>query len=62
MRSSKSRITILYVVAAIAVAACLHSFLTEDVGVSGVTSALLAVVLAWEATRQLRNRADDEGQ
>lgn len=62
MRSSKARITLLYVVSAVAAAACLHSLVTEGVGVSGVTSALLALVLAWEATRQLRNRADDEGK
>lgn len=62
MRPSKGRVVLLYVVAAIALAACVHAFITEGVGVSSVVSALLALVLGSEATRQLRSEPGRQGE
>lgn len=52
-----SRIILLGVVAGVAMVASLHAFITEGVGVSGVSAGLLAAVLIYEAVRVSKNRA-----
>lgn len=54
MPYSRGRVTFLYAVAGLSLGASFHAFVTEGVGVSGIVSALLAIVLSWEATRQLQ--------
>lgn len=62
MRPSKGRVVLLCVVAAIALGACLHAFVTEGIGISSIVSALLALVLASEATRQFRSDPGRQGE
>lgn len=61
MPASRSRIIFLYIVTLLALGSSVHSFVTEGVEVSGVISALLAAVLGWEASRQLRLRSKSAG-
>lgn len=63
MSFKRRRAALLYSVGAIAFGASLHAFITEGMGISGVVAGLLAIVLCWEATRQLwppsRTRKED---
>lgn len=55
-----SRMILLGVVAVVAMVASLHAFITEGVGVSGVSAGLLAIVLIYEAVRVSKGRAGRE--